>query len=148
YVSTGFPTGPVTRIGCRIASGIAAETAASVPSPPSAKGRVTTVSSGRTRLHPRSSAAATTCAAADPLNESGAMTTVTDSARPLRSIASVRPNTIRLLLKPWASRQEPRTQPHDEAPPDEVPEADPEHVARKQRCCGIQVTGEHTEPIE
>ena len=51
-------------------------TASSVPSPPSAIGHARISASGHTRRKPRAMAAQIAGAASEPLNESGAMTTI------------------------------------------------------------------------
>ena len=51
-------------------------TASSVPSPPSAIGQARISASGHTRRRPRAIAAQTAAASSEPLNESGASTTV------------------------------------------------------------------------
>ena len=73
--ATGRPCGPVTVTGIRVLPGMAAANASSVPSPPSAIGRVRISAAGSTVRHPSASASATCAAAIDPLKLSGASTT-------------------------------------------------------------------------
>src|SRR5262249_46009066 len=70
---TGSPAGPGTT--ARRRSNPAATAASTVPSPPSATGSSTTGTSGRTRRSPAATRAATSGAASEPLNLSGATTT-------------------------------------------------------------------------
>ena len=72
---TGAPSAPGTSRSRRCPfAPTAASTASSVPSPPSAIGRAWTCASGTARAIPRASAAQTSGAASEPLNESGART--------------------------------------------------------------------------
>ena len=81
---TGRPSGPVTSASCCVHPPDAA-IASSVPSPPSASGQSSIASPERARPHPRASARATCTEVSEPLNESGATTTVR-----LRVIETVR----------------------------------------------------------
>lgn len=107
---TGSPTGPVTRASRR--SNPAATAAATVPSPPSATGRVSTSRPGTTRRSPAVTRSATCTAVSEPLNLSAATSTraVSTSApsvtlHPLLSNRqSRRPDPIRTPPHlPWAS---------------------------------------------
>ena len=68
------PPAPATLIVCRCPP--RDSTASSVPSPPSAIGQARISASGHTRRNPRAMAAQTAGAASEPLNESGATTTI------------------------------------------------------------------------
>ncbi len=70
---TSSPSGPVTRTSRR--SKPAATAAATVPSPPSATGRVSTSTPGTARRSPAVTRSATCTAVSEPLNLSAAMST-------------------------------------------------------------------------
>ncbi len=114
--STGRSSGPGTRMGTRRAPGMAAASTSMVPCPPSAMGAITTSSPGRARSQPRRRASAASAAVADPVSESGDMTT-----RSVRRAAVLMTPVCRTWSEPRSGppRPRPRRTRSDAAAPDQ-----------------------------